>query len=282
MVQVGLTGWGDHPKLYRAGTRPQDKLQEYTAHFPIVEVDSTFYAIQPERTNRKWVSETPKTFTFIIKAYQGMTGHERGESPYESKEEMFHLFKLSLQPYIEMNKLGAVLFQFPPWFDCRKEHVQYLRYCKQQMGDIPVALEFRHQSWFMPKYKKGTLQFMKDEGWINCIADEPQAGEGSIPTVLDTVGQDCVLIRLHGRNVYGWNQSVAGENWRDVRYLYKYNEAELLEWSEWIQELKKEAKKIYMIFNNNSAGDAVINAQQMIKLLNIAYDDLAPKQLDLF
>lgn len=282
MVQVGLTGWGDHPKLYAAGTRSQDKLQEYAAHFPIVEVDSTFYAIQSEKTNRKWIEETPETFTFIIKAYQGMTGHERGESPYETKEEMFHLFKLSLQPYIEAGKLGAVLFQFPPWFDCRKEHVQYLRYCKKQMGDIPVALEFRHQSWFQPKFKQNTLRFMKEEGWMNCIADEPQAGEGSIPTVLDSVGHDRVLIRLHGRNVHGWNKATSGQNWRDVRYLYKYNKKELTEWYEWLKELKQKTKEVYMIFNNNSAGDAATNAKDMIELLNISYENLAPKQLDLF
>lgn len=282
MIHIGLTGWGDHPKLYTTGVQPRNKLKEYTAHFPTVEVDSTFYAIQSERTNLKWIRETPNTFKFIIKAYQGMTGHEREKSPYESKEEMFRLFKLSLEPYISTGKLGAVLFQFPPWFDCCEAHVTYLRYCKQQMGSIPCALEFRHQSWFLPKYRKNTLDFMESEGWIHCIVDEPQAGDGSLPTVVDAVGNKQVLIRFHGRNIHGWNKRDAGEHWRDVRYLYRYNEAELLEWKQHIEKLKQEADEIFVIFNNNSAGDAVDNAKQLIDMLDIKYENLAPRQLDLF
>ncbi len=68
---------------------PGTKLKEYGAHFPIVEVDTTFYAVQPIRNAEKWVKETPEDFKFIVKAYQGMTGHQRGEIPFETKEEMF-------------------------------------------------------------------------------------------------------------------------------------------------------------------------------------------------
>jgi uncharacterized protein YecE (DUF72 family) len=49
MIQIGLAGWGDHEALYPAGTNPKDKLAVYSQTFPVVEVDSSFYAIQPER-----------------------------------------------------------------------------------------------------------------------------------------------------------------------------------------------------------------------------------------
>lgn len=78
MIQIGLTGWGDHPDVYNPLSSSKDKLLDYSAHFPIVELDSTFYAIQPERNIRKWIAETPDTFRFIVKAYQGITGHHRG------------------------------------------------------------------------------------------------------------------------------------------------------------------------------------------------------------
>ena len=42
MIQIGLTGWSDHPSIT---TNPQNKLGDYAAHFPIVELDSSFYAI---------------------------------------------------------------------------------------------------------------------------------------------------------------------------------------------------------------------------------------------
>ncbi|WP_243290411.1 DUF72 domain-containing protein [Bacillus sp. FJAT-47783] len=281
MIYIGLTGWGDHDSLYRSDLPSVYKLKEYAAHFPVVEVDATFYAIQPERNIRKWIQDTPESFQFVVKAYQGMTGHTRGTNPYATREEMFASFKQMLAPFIEAKKLAMVLFQFPPWFDCKRENVEYLRYCKAAMGDTPCALEFRHQSWFEVKYRAHTLSFMKEEKWIHSICDEPQAGSGSVPTVLQCTDSSKTLIRMHGRNVHGWLKPSEG-NWRDVRYLYRYSKQELKEWQTNINLLKHKSKDIYVLFNNNSGGDAADNAKQFIELMEIQYEGLAPKQLDLF
>jgi uncharacterized protein YecE (DUF72 family) len=280
MIYIGLAGWGDHDSLYTSGIQ-KNKLKEYAGHFPIVEVDASFYAIQPERNADKWIDETPNSFQFIVKAFQGLTGHQRGEEPYSSKEEMFSSFHNSLIPYQQSSRLAMVLFQFPPWFDCKKSNVDYLRYCKEKMVNIPVALEFRHQSWFSPQFINSTLDFMKSEGWIHSICDEPQAGVGSIPTVLEGTNRETTLIRFHGRNINGWKKPPLGD-WREVRYLYRYNENELLEWIEKMKHLASQTKDIYIIFNNNSGGDAADNAKQLIHLLGIEYKGLAPRQLDLF
>lgn len=281
MIYIGVTGWGDHDSLYPGQVSPRDKLKEYAGHFPTVEVDTAFYAIQPKRNAVKWVNDTPSSFQFIVKAYQGMTGHQRGEIPFATQQEMFHAFKESLEPYIEANKLAMVLFQFPPWFDCKRENVEYLRWCKNVMGDIPCALEFRHQSWFTPRYVRQTLDFMKEEKWIHSICDEPQSGEGSIPAILEAIDSEKLLIRFHGRNVHGWQKRQA-ENWREVRYLYRYNQQELKDWADTIRKLSKESANVYVLFNNNSGGDAADNAKEMINLLELTYEDLAPRQLDLF
>ncbi len=280
MIYIGVTGWGDHDSLY-TNVSPKDKLKEYGAHFPIVEVDTTFYAIQPLRNAEKWVKETPDTFQFIVKAYQGMTGHQRGNIPFQSIDAMFDAFKESLQPYITSNKLAMVLLQFPPWFDCKKENVEYLRYCKKQLEGLPLALEFRNQSWFRESMRERTLEFMRNENWIHSICDEPQAGEGSVPTVPQATNSNATLIRFHGRNVHGWNKQ-KDVNWRDVRYLYRYNTEELREWVPTIHQLEKQSKDVFILFNNNSAGDAADNAKEFIELLGLQFDGLAPKQLDLF
>ncbi|CDQ41271.1 MULTISPECIES: DUF72 domain-containing protein [Virgibacillus] len=284
MIYIGLTGWGDHYSLYPDQLKSKDKLSEYSSHFLVVEVDASFYAVQPVRNAEKWVRETPENFRFVVKAYQGMTGHQRGEEdPFETKQEMFQAFKDSLAPYQRVNKLAMVLFQFPPWFECNKDNVTYLRYCKQMMGNIPVALEFRNQSWFHERFRNSTLSFMKEEGWIHSIADEPQAGNGSVPCVPVATNSSKTLIRMHGRNIHGWNKPSSAEtNWRDVRYLYKYNQQELLEWKQRITELSKNSKDIIIVFNNNSGGDAAGNAKELQELLGIEYKGLSPKQLDLF
>ncbi|HEY4554332.1 MAG TPA: DUF72 domain-containing protein [Bacillaceae bacterium] len=281
MIYVGVTGWGDHDTLYQKGTAARDKLKEYASHFPTVEVDASFYAVQPERNVKKWVNDTPDSFRFVVKAYQGMTGHQRGEIPFESKEEMFEAFIASLEPYRSSGKLAMVLFQFPPWFDCTKENVAYLRYCREKMSGLPIALEFRNQSWFYPKFKDRTLQFMVDEGWIHSICDEPQSGEGSIPMVLHPTHPEKTLVRLHGRNVEAWKKP-NGKNWREVRYLYRYNPSELQELKRYIEQIQAKTKDVYVLFNNNSGGDAADNAKQLIDLMGIEYTGLAARQLDLF
>jgi uncharacterized protein YecE (DUF72 family) len=281
MIYIGTTGWGDQEILFPTGTAARDKLAVYASHFPTVEVDASFYAIQPIKNAEKWTMETPDSFRFVVKAYQGMTGHERGDLPFKTRQEMFSAFKESLQPYITQKKLGMVLFQFPPWFDCKKENVNYLRYCKNEMGDLPCALEFRHQSWFYPHIREKTLGFLREENWIHSICDEPQVGNGSIPTVLEVSNLDMVLIRFHGRNVHGWQQK-KGINWREVRYLYRYNTLELEEWMHHVKQLEKKCNHVFVLFNNNSGGDAAENAKEFIQMLNIEYTNLAPRQLDLF
>ncbi|MGO4888907.1 DUF72 domain-containing protein [Anaerobacillus sp. MEB173] len=281
MIYIGLTGWGDHDDLYEGGTKGQDKLAIYSSHFPIVEIDSSFYAIQPLTNYNKWTNITPSSFSFVVKAYQGITGHIRGDIPFANKAEMFQRFVESVTPLVTAGKLKMVLCQFPPWFECNRANVDYLRYCKEKLENLPVALEFRHQSWFAPHYYDKTLVFMEKEGWIHSICDEPQAGKGSVPTVLHPTYSSLTLVRFHGRNKYGWNDPGTG-NWREVRYLYRYSEEELAEWVTQLRQLEKDSEEVCVLFNNNSGGDAAANAKQLIEMLGITYTGLAPQQLKLF
>lgn len=281
MILIGLTGWGDHDSLYPDKQASKNKLQTYSRHFPIVEIDSSFYAMQPARNYAKWIEETPEDFSFVVKAYQGMTGHMRGEIPFESPDEMFTAFKQSIVLLLEAGKLKTVLFQYPPWFNCQKKNVDMLLYTKEKMGDIPCAIEFRNQTWFEPHMQEKTLSFMRRANWIHTICDEPQAGIGSVPAVLQPTHPELTLVRLHGRNVHGWINN-GQSHWRAVRCLYRYNEAELKEWANHIQELHKSTKEVCVLFNNNSGGDAADNAKQLMDILHIDYGEEGPEQMQLF
>ena len=282
-IKIGLTGWGDHPDVYNASSTTKDKLRDYSTHFPIVELDATFYAIQPERNITKWITETPDEFQFVVKAYQGMTGHLRGRLPYTSTEEMYQLFIQSIRPLKETGKLAAILVQFPPWFDCTKENVEEIRAIHNRLEGFPVAIEFRHQSWYEPKYRQKTIAFLKSLEAIHSICDEPQAGVGSIPFVPIATRDDKVLVRIHGRNVEGWiNTTGDSEAWRKVRTLYNYSLEELAELGNVIQKMNPEEAEILILFNNNSGGHASKNAKSLQKLLGLTYESGEPKQLDIF
>ncbi|MFB9275356.1 DUF72 domain-containing protein [Cohnella cellulosilytica] len=285
MIVIGLTGWGDHDPLYPPGTAAKDKLKVYARHFALVEMDSAFYAVQPPDRMARYAEETPQGFGFVVKAYQGITGHLRGKPYYENDDDMYGAFRDSLTPLREAGKLTAALFQYPPWFDCTKENVRLLRETKKRMEDFPCALEFRHQSWFVPEMRERTLAFMRDEGWIHSVCDEPQAGVGSIPTVPEATRADWTLVRLHGRNAGGWNQN-GNADWRAVRYLYDYNESELAEWAAIVRGLAESNRSVGVVFNNNSGGHAAGNAKQLMRLLGQPVYELPvarePEQLDLF
>ncbi|MBN9653020.1 DUF72 domain-containing protein [Halobacillus sp. GSS1] len=280
-IRIGLTGWGDHPTLYSDRTRSEEKLSAYASHFPVVEVDTAFYAIQPVSRYEKWLKETPESFSFVIKAFQQLTGHDREARTVQEAKDLMKRYEESIQPVWESGQVNALLFQFPPWFDVRKENIKKLRYIREWMEDYPLALEFRNRTWFDPSYYEQTLSFMKDQQWIHSICDEPQAGEGSVPRVLVPTHPEKTLVRFHGRNIHGWNKN-GRKDWRKVRFLYMYNEEELQEWKEQVLKLEESTPEVTLLFNNNSGGDAADNAKQMQELLDIKYEDLNPRQMDLF
>ena len=71
------------------------------------------------------------------------------------------------------------------------------------------------------------------------------------------------------------------QEWRDVRYLYDYNEEELEDLAQKVKILNQKAKSLCN-FNNNSGGHAAQNAKTYQGILGIDYEGLAPQQLKLF
>ena len=79
-IRVGTAGWTDKT-LIDSGWCPSDagnpekRLRYYASQFPLVEVDSAYYALPAERTAEAWAERTPADFTFNIKAFSLFTQH---------------------------------------------------------------------------------------------------------------------------------------------------------------------------------------------------------------
>lgn len=52
MINIGLTGWGDHPDVYSSVTAAKDKLFDYSGHFPVVELDTSFMQSLLSKTSK--------------------------------------------------------------------------------------------------------------------------------------------------------------------------------------------------------------------------------------
>ncbi|WP_017187156.1 DUF72 domain-containing protein [Alkalibacillus haloalkaliphilus] len=280
-ILIGLTGWGDHVDIYDQEHTTRNKLESYAAHFPVVELDSAFYGIIDHSQYEKWSNQTPSNFSFVVKAYQAFTGHDRQKYTRKEMKELFSLYQKQISPLVKEGKLQNILFQFPPWFDVNQDNIRRLKFIREQFKDYPIAIEFRNRSWYDEHIKEHTLQYLQDDRWIHTICDEPQAGKSSVPIVPEVTNVEQSLIRFHGRNIYGWNNN-GQDNWREVRFLYNYSDQELEEWQNRIDLLKQKVKQMTILFNNNSGGHAYENAKRFQRMSNLTYEGLNPKQIDLF
>src|SRR2546428_12821010 len=82
-ILVGSCSWADKT-LIESGwyppqaKKPEERLRFYADNFPIVEIDSTYYAIPQERNPEAGVERTPPEVTFDGKAHAAFTGHAAG------------------------------------------------------------------------------------------------------------------------------------------------------------------------------------------------------------
>ena len=80
-ILVGTCSW-TAPTLIESGRfypswagSAEARLQYYASQFPIVEVDSSYYALLNERTSGLWARRTGEKFIFDIKAFRLFTQH---------------------------------------------------------------------------------------------------------------------------------------------------------------------------------------------------------------
>ena len=266
MVLVGTSNWADHQGYYPPGTKPHEQISYYARHFPLVSVDSTYYALQPRRNFEAWCARTPEGFLFNVKAYRELTQHNRDdrgrvETP---RAETFEKFSYSLEPMRACGKLRAVLFQFPPWFRRSPENMEYIVTCKEMLPDDLLTVEFRHRSWLDEEHAEGTLGFLREQGLPYVMADEPQVGWGSVPPVEGVTSPELAVVRFHGRNAETWYTK--GKSSAD-RFKYRYTQGELAEWLPAIERAQRAAAEVHVLMNNNYGDYAVRNAADMMGLL---------------
>ena len=144
-LYVGTSGWSYtkwKPGFYPAAAKPKDFLGYYATRLNTVEVNYTFRSFPAEQLLAGWIAATPPAFRFAIKAHQSITHIKR----LRDTGEIVNRFAGSLQPLRDADRLGPVLFQFPPNF---KADVPRLAGFLESLPKwMKATIEFRHESWF--------------------------------------------------------------------------------------------------------------------------------------
>jgi uncharacterized protein YecE (DUF72 family) len=286
-ILVGTASWTDKTLLASGWypddvTTPAERLSYYADHFPLVEVDATYYSPPAEQTAALWAERTPPGFTFNIKAFSLLTQHPtrpnaiykelRSGLPEGKKnvylkdvdpkivDELWDRFLAALVPLQEAGKLGAILFQFPQWFPIGKRNKHYILEVKERCAPIPVCVEFRNRTWMSEDNQAETLDFLRSYAVPYVCVDMPQGHVSSVPPVLAATAGFSV-VRFHGHS----------DKWtsRDIyeRFGYLYSEQELQEWAPRLRSLAGEADTTHVLLNNCYSDYAQTNARQLANLL---------------
>jgi uncharacterized protein YecE (DUF72 family) len=285
-VLVGTASWTDK-SLLASGWYPQgvssatDRLRYYASNFPLVEVDSTYYFPPSEDNARRWVERTPDGFTFNIKAFSLLTQHPtkvdalykdlprpEGKKTIYPKDldekvvdEVWDRFLSALQPLDDAGRLGAILFQYPPWYVISRKSKDYILQCATRAAPIQICVEFRNKTWMTEDNRNETLDFLEGHAIPYVCVDMPQGFTSSIPPVVAATA-DLVVVRFHGHNDKEWE---SGSVQRRFKYLYKTEE--LAEWVPRLADVSKQAKTTHVLMNNCYRDYAQRNASELAELL---------------
>lgn len=292
-VLTGSCSWTDRT-LLASGWYPrktmsaEERLRFYASQFPLAEIDSTYYAPPAEQQARLWAQRTPEGFRFNVKAYSLLTGHPtrpgslwkdlrdtlapdvlQKRSLYakhlgtDALQEAWLRFAAALAPLHEAGKLGAVLFQYPPWFGPRRDNRAELEKLRERLPDYRICVEFRSPRWLAEERdRERTLATLRDLGLVFVSVDAP--GASHLPRLFAVTHPDLFVVRFHGRADDTW--SVRTRTAAD-RFRYLYSEAELTELAVPVLDHIDRARETHLLMNNCYRDYSVRNAAEMRDLL---------------
>lgn len=134
-------------------------LPYYAQHFATVEINYTFYRTPNEKILAGWSTETPADFRLTLKAPKRLTHIAKLR---DCSELLAYFLKTAatLGP-----KLGAILFQLPPYF--RKDLEVLDGFLQLLPEGTCAAFEFRHASWMDPE----VFARLRARDLALCVAD---------------------------------------------------------------------------------------------------------------
>ena len=240
-VRVGCSGWNYDDwrgRFYPEGMGPSRWLSRYAEEFDTVEVNSTFYRLASREGVKRWVEQTPDDFVFAANASRYLTHVRRLRDIGEGIARYYE----RIEPLVQSDKLGPVVWQFPATFRRNDEALE------RTLPLLPPGrhcFEFRHESWFT----QDVYDLLGRHGAALVIGDHPKW-----PFQARELVTDWTLVRLHhGRRGRRGN----------------YSESEIEEWARRIGQWRRRVE-VYVYLNNDWEGFAIDNARSLKRRLGLA------------
>lgn len=172
-IRVGTCGWSypDWSGVFYPKDLPAGQFLSYLAeHYPVVEVDSTFYRAPSRKTVEGWRDKTPDSFGFSLKVPQVIT-HEKVLRDCQRERDTF----LAAARLLE-DKLLCCLLQFgyfnkAAFAGCDAFLERLDPFLADWPKDVPVAVEIRNKGWMTSALidclrAHGAVWALADQAWV--------------------------------------------------------------------------------------------------------------------
>ena len=233
VLRIGCSGFFNrHWKgiFYPEDLRQKDWFLYYSSQLDTLEINTTFYKFpEPEKLSA-WYKISPPHFLFTVKAPRLITHFKK----LNDCSRLFDDFYFACAEGLK-EKLGCVLFQFPPQFQYSEEKLELL-VCSLH-GGYRNVVEFRHESWWNDQVtghlRKHQISF--------CTPSIPGLPDRMITT------SSLAYLRMHGKQKL---------------FYSSYTDDEL---QRLLQEIKIHpgVDEAWIYFNNTASTAGILNAQRM-------------------
>ncbi|MFH1153652.1 MAG: DUF72 domain-containing protein [Pseudomonadota bacterium] len=255
---IGTSGYSYSEWLdagfYPQGTPAKDMLPLYARQFRALELNYTWYQMPKAPAMERMCSRVPEGFRFSVKLTRTLT-HEVDPGQWQKEAAAF---RQGIAPLVQSGSLLAVLVQLPPFFTRTPEDRNYLAALLDELADLPLAVEFRHDSWAHDR----VLAELERRKVTLAAVDEPSL-PNLFPRLAVVTNPDLFYVRFHGRNAGGWRSGNMQK-----QFDYNYSRRELEEWLEsTIVPMADKARRGAVFFNNHVRGQAPGNARTLMAIL---------------
>ena len=156
---IGCSGYHyrDWKEIFYPPGLPQKKWFEYyNTRFDTLELNVTFYRFPQLKFLENWYNVSSPDFVFTVKAPRLITHYKKFNDCEGLLNDFYDTTLVGLK-----EKLGTVLFQFPPSFSYSADRLELV--IQNLSGEVKNVLEFRHSSWWIEevfkKLKKKNIIF---------------------------------------------------------------------------------------------------------------------------
>ncbi len=240
--------------FYPPGTHSSGMLPLYAASFGATELNYTWYQMPRAPAIERMCARVPDEFRFAAKLTRTMT-HDIDPGLWKNEVARY---RQGIAPLVQSGKLMAVLIQLPPDFTRALANRNYLAALLDELSGLPLAVEFRHDSWATDR----VFTELEQRKITLVSVDEPPLPR-LFPALDIVTSPDLFYIRFHGRNTGGWHSGSMQK-----QFDYDYPDEALSEWiTRIILPMTAMAEKGGIFFNNHVRGQAPKNALRLIAMM---------------